>query len=176
MMLQAFLKNMKRMSKEQTRDLLKFLKPFSPGKTEVFLWLRDFVWDQFPQANELIYDNYNALVIGWSPTEKASHTFCSVALFRTNENIHFGFYWGSMLSDPDKLLLGEGKQYRYYLVKDFVQFPEAYISALVKDAYDISLDKVEDKDLIRTGLTITKSMSEKKREKPGKESTKSSRK
>ena len=114
------------MSKEQTKDLLKFLKPFSKEITERVMWLREFVWDLYPQANELIYDNYNALAFGWSPTDKVSHTFCSIAVGRTSNNVHFGFYWGTEISDPDKILLGEGNQYRYILVTDKNTFPKAY--------------------------------------------------
>ncbi len=82
------------------------------------LWLREFVWDLYPQTNELIYDNYNAVAFGWSPTDKVGHTFCSIAIGRTSKNIHFGFYWGAELADPDKILLGQGNQYRYSLVTD----------------------------------------------------------
>ena len=33
------------MSKEETKDLLKFLKPFPREVQELALWLREFVWD-----------------------------------------------------------------------------------------------------------------------------------
>lgn len=153
------------MSKEQTKDLLKFLKPFGPEITELAMWLREFVWDKYPQANELIYDNYNAVAFGWSPTEKVGHTFCSIAVGRTSKNVHFGFYWGSEISDPEKLLIGEGNQYRYLLVKDKKSFPKTYIAKLVKEAYANSLAKVKDPKQIVKGETIVKSVSEKKREK-----------
>ena len=42
------------MSKEQTTDLLKFLKPFGDEIKERALWLREFVWDLYPKTNELI--------------------------------------------------------------------------------------------------------------------------
>jgi hypothetical protein len=61
-------------SKEQTKDLLKFLKPFGDDIIERVIWLRDFAWDLCPKTNELIYDNYNAVAFGWSPTEKVGHT------------------------------------------------------------------------------------------------------
>ena len=152
------------MSKEQTKDLLKFLKPFSKEITERVMWLREFVWDLYPQANELIYDNYNALAFGWSPTDKVSHTFCSIAVGRTSNNVHFGFYWGTEISDPDKILLGEGNQYRYVLVTDKNTFPKAYIKKLVKEAFANSLAKVKDKKQISHGQTMVKSISPKKRE------------
>ena len=159
------------MSKEQTKDLLKFLKPFSQDIQNTVLSLREFVWDLYPQANELIYDNYNALAFGWSPTEKVGHVFCSVAVGRSSKNIHFGFYWGAELKDPEKLLIGEGNQYRYILVENFKSFPKTYIKKLMKEAYGNSMEKVKDNTQIRNGLTITKSISAKKR--PAKKSTKS---
>src|SRR5689334_23498116 len=105
------------MAIEHTKDLIKFLKPFSKDTQSIVFWLHDFVWDLYPQTNELIYDNYNAVAFGWSPTEKVGHTFCSIAVGRTSKNIHFGFYHGDKVKDPEKILLGNGKQYRYLLVK-----------------------------------------------------------
>jgi hypothetical protein len=153
------------MSKEQTKDLLKFLKPFPKEIQETALWLRAFAWGLYPQCNELIYDNYNAVAVGWSPTDRVGHIFCSIAVGRTSHNIHFGFYWGSELSDPEKILLGEGNQYRYILVTDKNKFPKAYIKKLVKEAYANSLAKVKDKKQLKQGLTIVKSVSDKKRQK-----------
>ena len=151
------------MSKEQTKDLLKFLKPFGHDITELAMWLREFAWALCPQTNELIYDNYNAVAFGWSPTDKVGHTFCSIAIGRSSKNVHFGFYWGSELSDPDKILSGEGNQYRYILVTDKKKFPKTYIKKLVREAYVNSLAKVKDQKEIIHGQTIVKSISKKKR-------------
>lgn len=156
----------KTMSKEQTDDLIKFLKPFPADIQETALWLRAFVWDLYPKTNELIYDNYNAVAFGWSPTEKVGHTFCSIAVGRSSYNVHFGFYWGSEIADPDKILLGQGNQYRYILVKRKEDFPKVYMKKLLKEAYANSLAKVKDPKQIMHGQTITKSISDKKR-KPG---------
>jgi hypothetical protein len=153
------------MSKEHTHDLLKFLKPFSEDIKKIALSLREFVWDLYPQANELIYDNYNALAVGWSPTDRVGHTFCSIAVGRTSNNIHFGFYWGSELTDADHILLGEGNQYRYILVKTIEQFPKTYMKKLMKEAYANSLAKVKDEKQLMNGQTITKSISAAKRSK-----------
>ncbi len=151
------------MSKPATKDLLRFLKPFPKDVIETALWLRGFVWDLYPQANELIYDNYNALAFGWSPTDRVGHVFCNIAVGRSSHNVHFGFYWGSELSDPNKILIGEGNQYRYILVKDINKFPKVYIKKLLKEAYTNSLGKVKDKTQIMKGEIITKSVSPVKR-------------
>ena len=152
------------MSKDQTKDLIKFLKPFDKEINDLVMWLREFVWDLYPKANELIYDNYNALAFGWSPTDRVGHTFCSIAVGRTSKNVHFGFYWGSQIADPEKLLIGNGNQYRYILVKNKKDFPKTYITKLVNEAFVNSLAKVKDKKQIMEGATITKSISDKKRE------------
>jgi len=157
--------NQPAMPKEEVADLLRFLYEFSPEIREKAIWLREFVWDLYPQANELIYDNYNALAFGWSPTEKLGQTFCSVALYRsTNQNVHFGFYWGSEIADPKQLLLGNGNQYRYILVNKLDDFPKDYITALIEQAWENSLAKIKNPKDIVQGKTITKMMSPKKRE------------
>ena len=153
------------MSKDQTTDLLKFLKPFEEEVKDLVLWLREFVWDIYPTANELIYDNYNALAFGWSPTDRVGHTFCNIAVGRTSKNIHFGFYWGSQIADPEKRLIGNGNQYRYLLVKSKKDFPKTYIKKLLKDAYTNSVLKVKDQKQFMEGQTITKSVSAIKRQK-----------
>ena len=153
------------MPKEEVQDLVKFLLPYPDKVKASALWLRDFVWDLYPDSNELIYDNYNALAFGWSPTDRQGHTFCSIAVGRSSLNIHFGFYWGSQIADPEKKLLGNGNQYRYILVKDKNEFPKTYITKLLKEAFTNSMLKVKDPKQIMESKTIVKSVSDAKRKK-----------
>jgi hypothetical protein len=159
------------MAVDDTKSLKKFLSVFPEEQQQTALWLREFIRRLYPNCNELIYDNYNALAFGWSPTERQGHTFCSVAIGRTSHNIHFGFYWGSQISDPEEKLIGEGNQYRYLLVQGKSDFPKEYIKKLVKEAYANSLAKVKDKTELVQGRTIVKSISEKKRARLPKKST-----
>lgn len=156
------------MAQQDVADLKKFLKPFPPDVQETALWLRDFVWKQYPKSNELIYDNYNALAFGWSPTDRVGHVFCNIAVGRTSFNVHFGFYWGSQIADPEKKLIGNGNQYRYILVKDRKDFPKIYITKLMKEAFVISMLKVKDPKQIMEGKTMVKSVSAAKRTKKAK--------
>ena len=112
--------------------------------------------ENYPKTNELIYDNYNAVAFGWSPTDRVGHTFCSIAVGRTSHNIHFGFYWGTQIADPEKKLIGEGNQYRYILVKNNEKFPKTYIKKLMQDAFVNSLAKVKDPKQLMEGKTIVK--------------------
>ncbi len=153
------------MAKQDKYDLIKFLKPFPKEIQDTTLWLRDFIWTNYPKTNELIYDNYNAVAFGWSPTDRVGHTFCSIAVGRTSYNIHFGFYWGTQIADPEKKLIGEGNQYRYILVKNKEEFPKTYIKKLMQDAFVNSQAKVKDPKQLMEGKTIVKSVSSSKRKK-----------
>src|SRR5438132_7503373 len=104
------------MPKEEVNDLLKFLLPYPDKVKAAALWLRGFVWDLYPDTNELIYDNYNAVAFGWSPTDKAGDVFCSVAVY--SAHVNFGFNRGSEIADPQKKLSGDARLYRYITVKD----------------------------------------------------------
>lgn len=68
-----------------------------------------------PGAIELVYDNYNALAIGFGPTERASDAILSIALYP--RCVYLFFLWGANLPDPQKLLKGSGKRARRTLSK-----------------------------------------------------------
>lgn len=152
------------MSKEKVQDLVKFLLPYPDKVKAAALWLRDFVWDLYPDTNELIYDNYNAVAFGWSPTDKAGDVFCSIAVF--SDHVNFGFNRGIDIADPANLLSGDGSQYRYIKVKDKEDFPESYIKQLLEDAYQNSLSRSKPVKNPPKGETIVKSVSPVKR-RPG---------
>ena len=151
------------MALQDVAHLKKFLKPFPPDIQETVLWLREFVWNLYPKSNELIYDNYNALAFGWSPTDRVGHVFSNIAIGRTSLNIQFGFYWGSQIADPEKKLIGSGNQYRYFLVKNRNDFPASYMKKLLKEAFVNSMLKVKDQKKIMEGKTMVKSISTVKR-------------
>lgn len=152
------------MAKADVDKLLPFLQSFPAQTQDLILWLRDFAWAACPYANELIYDNYNALAVGWSLTETVTGTICSIAAYRAGTNLHFGFYWGNLLTDPLKKLMGKGSQYRYVLVNDRGSFDKEYITQLIYQAHANSLAKIKDEKLLKQGLTIVKMSLDKKRE------------
>ena len=152
------------MAKKDNKDLLKFLEPYPPESREIALALRDWVWDLYPKCNELIYDNYNFLAFGWGPTERMSDIFCSIAV--GTHGVIFGFMWGVKLDDPMGLLRGGGNQFRSLRVPDIKEFPKTDVKKLLKQAFDISVERLKGKPQTSNGSTITKSISEKKR-RPG---------
>jgi len=153
------------MGVRDTSDLEKFLEPFDDHIADLALWLRKFIWKLYPKCNELIYDNYNALAVGWSPTMKMNDIFCSIAVY-SNEIMHFGFYWGSRLSDPQKMLEGKGKQYRFIRVTSKKDFPKEYMIELLAEAHMNSLASARSLDDAPRGETVVKMISAKKKRPP----------
>jgi hypothetical protein len=152
------------MSKEEIKELSNFLKPFPAGIRELTCWLREFIWDLYPDCNELIYDNYNALAIGFGPSDRAGDVFCGIAVY--SNHVNFGFNRGSELADKGKILKGNGNFYRYITIKEKKDFPVEAIKKLLKEAHINSVLRLkEDKHQVR-GITITKSISANQR-RPG---------
>ncbi len=151
------------MGKENTKDLLKFLKPFPVEIQETALWLREFVWDLYPDSNELIYDNYNAVAFGWGDSDKLADVFCSIAVY--GKGVNLGFNRGSEIPDAKKILLGDGSLYRFIRVKSETDFPKTEIKKLLKYAHTHAKVRMKEKGQtqILKGTTIVKSISPKKR-------------
>ena len=149
------------MGRENINELIKFLAPFPQQVQENALWLRDFIWGLYPDSNELIYDNYNALAVGFSPTDSAGDAFCSFAVY--SKHVNFGFNRGSEIADPDKILNGDGSLYRHITVHNINDFPEHYIKMLMQEAYENSLARLKPGKNILKRQTIVKSIAPKKR-------------
>jgi len=74
----------------------------------------------------MIYDNYNAVAVAGRQLKKSVTLFVPSLWGRSSYNVHCGFYWAQRISDPKKILIGEGNQYRYLLLEDLKTFPKAY--------------------------------------------------
>jgi len=85
-----------------------------------------------PGAVDLIGDDYNGLVIGFSPTERASDAVVSLVLYPRWVNLFF--LRGSMLRDPSKVLRGSGTMVRHIVLNDATTLEDATVRAPVKQA------------------------------------------
>jgi hypothetical protein len=86
----------------------------------------------FPRGHELVFDNYNALVFGFSPSAHSSESFISVAGYP--KWVTLFFLHGVDLDDPQGLLEGTGKQVRGIRLDSAQQLAEPAVSALVEQA------------------------------------------
>ncbi|HEU0174163.1 MAG TPA: DUF1801 domain-containing protein, partial [Blastocatellia bacterium] len=90
--------------------------------------------DRLPGAIELVYDNYNALVIGFSPTERASDAIFSIALYPRWVTLFF--LRGANIPDPQKLLKGGGKVVRHIVLETAADLDKPAVRALMKRALE----------------------------------------
>lgn len=109
----------KELSSEQ--QLKRFIAKFAPQYQALIRAARRALRQRLPTAHELVYDNYNFFVIGYSPTERPSDAILSIAA--AANGVGLCFIHGASLPDPKKLLIGSGKQTR------FVRLPSADLLA-----------------------------------------------
>jgi hypothetical protein len=86
----------------------------------------------FTHGFELVFNNYNALVFGISPTERASDAFISVAGYPRWVTLFF--LDGAELEDPAGLLEGDGKQVRGIRLTPAAQIGSPHVQALIAQA------------------------------------------
>ncbi len=113
---------------------------------------------RLPGAIELVYDNYNALAIGFSPTERASDVVFSIALYPRWVSLFF--LRGADLPDPKKLLKGSGKLVRHIVLESAEDLDKTAIKTLMKLALEGSVRPVDKKS---PGRIVIKSISAKQR-------------
>jgi hypothetical protein len=97
-----------KMSKPSALD--PFLAKYEEGIASQALAVRDELLALFPRGFELVYDSYNALAFGFSPTERASDVLVSVAAYP--KWVTLFFLNGAKLPDPAKVLQGSGGRVR----------------------------------------------------------------
>jgi hypothetical protein len=89
---------------------------------------------RLPGANELVYDNYNALAIGYAPGGRTTGAVLSLAIYPRNVLLYF--LPGISLPDPASLLQGEGRQGRYICLTSVDLLDDPAVSALIAAAFD----------------------------------------
>jgi hypothetical protein len=93
------------------QQLASFIARFSPEIAALAESILAAMRKRYPTAIQLVYDNYNALAIGFSPSEKASEAIFSIAIFPRWVSLFF--LQGAELPDPDRILQGSGNVARH---------------------------------------------------------------
>jgi hypothetical protein len=119
------------MTPKQTLDTL--LAKYDPGVAKVGREALAAMRKLLPGASELVYDNYNALAIGFAPTERASHAVMSIALYPRWVTLFF--LQGRRLTDPTHRLRGSGSRVRHIVLeKGAATLCEAAVADLIRQA------------------------------------------
>ena len=114
------------------KQLSGFIAKFDPESQLLIRSLRRAMRRRLPSANELVWDNYNFLVIGYSPTERPSDSVLSLAAGASG--VGLSFYRGASLPDPHGILLGSGTQNRFIRLESAGTLARPEVEALIAAA------------------------------------------
>jgi hypothetical protein len=93
-----------------------FLAEFTPELAKSTKGVLAEMRRRCPGAIELVYDNYNALAIGFATGERVKDVWFSIAVFPIWASLFF--FKTVPLKDPEKLLKGSGKTTRHIVLAD----------------------------------------------------------
>jgi hypothetical protein len=119
-------------SSDSERQLASFLAKFTPQVAELAEAVLNKMRRRYPTALELVYDNYNALAIGFCPTERASDGIFSIALYP--KWVSLFFLQGARLPDPARILKGSGNVVRYIVLPNPSMLDDPAVAALMHEA------------------------------------------
>jgi hypothetical protein len=139
-------------------QLAVFIAKFTPEIAEQVYAILQTMRARLPSAIELVYDNYNALAIGFGPNERTSEVIFSIAVFPRWVSLFFFQAMG--LADPERLLKGSGKMARHIVLKNPEDLNMPAIRALMDQALERAVKPLDPKQPHRI---VIKSISAKQR-------------
>ena len=112
-----------------------FIDKFTPEVAALTRNLIEKMKRRVPGATIMVYDNYNALAIGFGPTDKAGQAVLSLAVMP--RWVTLCFLHGVGLPDPHRILNGSGSRVRHVRLHT----PEAFDDPQVQDLIEAALDR-----------------------------------
>jgi hypothetical protein len=118
------------------KQLASFIQKFMPEIATLAQAVLATMRKRYPTALELVYDNYNALAIGFGPTERASEAIFSIAVFPRWISLFFlqAQKGSTPLPDPEKRLQGTGNVVKHIRLASAKTLDEPAIRQLMQEA------------------------------------------
>lgn len=135
-----------------------FIDKFTPEVADLTRQLLRKTKARVPGATIMVYDNYNALAIGFGPTDRAGQAVLSLAVMP--RWVTLCFLRGVGLPDPHRLLNGSGSQVRHVRLHTSDAFDDPRVQELIAAALDRSEPPIDPSGQQRL---IIKSVSAKQR-------------
>jgi hypothetical protein len=152
--------------KERVADaeaqLAGYFAKYEPAMAGLGKALRAKLRARLPGLFEIVYvyENQDALVISYSPTEHGYEGLCSIALRPDRVNLYFTRGAQLSKSDPSKLLQGRGNGVRHVVLHAVADFDRAEIEALIVAALKLAKVRL---DASAKGSVIIKAEAQKQR-------------
>lgn len=135
-----------------------FLDKFSPEVAADVRAMIVYMTSRLPGATILVFDNYNALAIGFGPSAKVGDIVFSLAVYPRWVSLFFGR--GTELSDPDAMLRGDGSKVRHIRLTGPEMLADPRVEALIATALALAAPPI---DPAATGGLLIKSISARQR-------------
>jgi hypothetical protein len=132
--------------------IAEFIRKYTPEVAARIVGSRKKLRALFPRGYELVFDNYNALVIGFAPTDKTSESFLSITGYPRWVTLFF--LKGATLQDPDKLLQGSGSQVRGVRLRSPDDLDQRNVRALIAQAIAPVADALEGAPPLKTIIKL----------------------
>jgi hypothetical protein len=134
-----------------------FIDRYDPGVAADARRALAFLGRRLPTATRLMYDNYNALVVGFGASEKVGDIILSLALYPRWVTLFF--LRGVDLPDPHGLLEGSGSQVRGVRLQPISRLETQEVGTLI----DAAVARASPLPAEGEGPLIIKSISAKQR-------------
>lgn len=141
------------------KQLATFIAAFTPAVASTAKKARKKLQGILPGASELVYDNYNALAIGYAPGEKTSEAIVSLAIYPSWIRLFF-LQHGPSIPDPRKRLEGSANRVRSVRLESADTLDDAEVRALIGHALQLAMRPI---DATAKSRLIIKSVSAKQR-------------
>jgi hypothetical protein len=140
------------------KQLAGFIAKFTPEIAKLARAVYAKMRKRLPEAVVMVYDNYQALAIGFGARDRPSEAVLSIVVMP--RKVCICFIWGKKLPDPHKLLRGSGNQVRTLPIQDASDLDEPRIAELIDQAIIRSATPFDPEG---RGKLIIKSISAKQR-------------
>jgi hypothetical protein len=135
-----------------------FIDKFTPEIASLTRKALSKMRKRLPGAVVMVYDNYNALAIGFAPNERPSDAIFSLAVFPAWVSLFF--LQGAKLPDLHKRLQGCGKVARHVRLTKLTILDDPEIVSLMKTAMDRARVPIDPNQI---GRLVIRSVSPKQR-------------
>ena len=143
-------------------QLASYFAMYPPATAKLGKTLRAKLRARLPGLFEIVYlyENQDALVISYSPTERGYEGVCTLSVYP--DVVKLGFVQGAALSkaDPNKLLQGRGKGVRYVPLSAVADFDRVEVETLIAAAAKLAKLRL---DPNAKGAVIVKADAQKQR-------------
>lgn len=117
-------------------EVASFIAKFDDDNQHLIRDTRAALKKLLPECAELVWDNYNFFVIGYSATERPSDYIVSIAA--SANGVSLSFNGGSKLPDPDGVLQGSGKVNRFIRIPTIDVLDQPDVQRIIKVASEHS--------------------------------------